>query len=252
MQRPPTELPSVIMPEGEHLIIPSGALVFYVDDSGDEKFGNREHPFLAFGGVACTCEFHIRLADIWKNMKLSSFRQVRGPLHAQRHLRDRSVTQWKAVSAAMNSPDIGRFGIVLTDTTTILSEHVTHVALCTLANRFAEIAGGMVARGLWFPPSRVFAIFEHSARLTRHIERVFTGLCLTVGSYSVPVEGCFMPKCVANPFLEMADCIANAVTKNLKYQREQANHTICTPAFQTLFRDVGPPLASYIEVTAAQ
>jgi hypothetical protein len=33
---------------GEQLIIPAGAPVFAVDDSGDEKFNNREHPFLAF------------------------------------------------------------------------------------------------------------------------------------------------------------------------------------------------------------
>jgi hypothetical protein len=60
-----------------------------------------------------------------------------------------------------------------------------------------------------------------------------------------------MPKSVANPFLEMADCITYAVTKNVKYQRAEVNPLICTPTFQSLFRDVEPPLASYIEVTAA-
>jgi hypothetical protein len=29
------ELPSVLLPEGEHIVIPPGALVYYVDDSGD-------------------------------------------------------------------------------------------------------------------------------------------------------------------------------------------------------------------------
>ncbi len=94
MARRVPELPSVNMPEGERLIIPPGALVFYIDDSGDEKFGNREHPFLAFGEVACTCEFHTQMADIWKEMKASTFRQLRGPLHAKRHLKERSLTQW--------------------------------------------------------------------------------------------------------------------------------------------------------------
>src|SRR5882724_12183009 len=119
---PAPELPSVVMPEGEHLIIPSGVLVFYVDDSGDEKFGDREHPFLAFAGVACTCEFHIQLAEVWKQMKASTFRQVRGPLHAKRHLKDRSIMQWQAVVAAMDSPYLGRFGAVLTDTTAVFSD----------------------------------------------------------------------------------------------------------------------------------
>jgi hypothetical protein len=61
-----------------------------------------------------------------------------------------------------------------------------------------------------------------------------------------------MPKSIANPFLEMADCIANAVTKNLKYQRAQPNRAECTPTFQALFRDAERQLVSYIEVTAAQ
>jgi Protein of unknown function (DUF3800) len=217
-----SELPSVLIQEGEHLIIPPGTLVYYVDDSGDEKFGNREHPFLAFGGVACAAEFHIPIADDWKCMKASTFRQVRGPLHARRHLKDRSVTQWRAVSAAVNSPFLGRFCAVLTDTTSVPLEQVTRVALLTLANRFADIAGGMLTRGLWHPRNRAFAIFEHSARLASHIERVFRDLTIAVGPYRVAVEGCFMPKSVANPFLEMADCIANAVTKNIKYQRAEA------------------------------
>jgi hypothetical protein len=246
------ELPSIVLPAGEHLIVPPGALVFYVDDSGDEKFGNREHPFLAFGGVACTCEFHIPLAETWKQMKASTFPQVRGPLHAKRHLKDRSVRQWRTVEAAMNSPFLGRFAAVLTDTTAVAPEHVTVVALRTLANRFADVAGGMLARVLWHPPGRVFAIFEHSPRLTDHIERAFTGISIAAGHHTVPVEGCFMPKSIANPFLEMADCVANAVTKNVKYQRAQTNPGVCTPTFQALFRDAGRQLASYIEVTAAQ
>jgi Protein of unknown function (DUF3800) len=223
---------SVRAPEGEHLIIPPGALVYYVDDSGDEKFGNREHPFLAFGGVACTSEFHIPLANYWKDMKAANFRQLRGPLHANRHLKGHSAARWRALSAAMSFPNLGRFGTVLTETTYVSPERVTQVALMTLANRFADIAEGMLARKLWRPPGKVYAVFEHSARLSRDIETIFSNIAVKAGSHTVPVEGCFMPKSVANPFLEMADCIANAVTKNVKYQRAQSSPLVCTPIFQ--------------------
>jgi hypothetical protein len=87
-------------------------------------------------------------------------------------------------------------------------------------------------------------------RLTDHVQEAFNGIHITVGPYTVPIDGCFMPKFVANPFLEMADCVVNAVTRCVKHQRKRRDVTVCTPAFQTLFRDVGPPLASYIEVTA--
>jgi len=181
------------------------------------SFTQGEHPFLASGGVACTTEFHFLLADEWKRMKSSS--QVRGPLHAARHLKGRSTRQWRAVSAAMSSPVLERFCTILTDTTSVSARQVTRAALSTLANRFADIAGGMLACGLWHPHNRLLAIFEHSARLADSIEKAFTG--------------------------------NNAATKNVKLQRTKANHLICTPAFRSLFRDVGPPLASYIEVTYA-
>jgi hypothetical protein len=99
--------------QGEQLVIPAGALVFAIDDSGDEKFNNREHPFLAFGGVAYVCEFHTQLAQAWKEMKSRTFPQVRGPLHAKRHLRDRATVQQSAVVQAMRSAFLARFAVVV-------------------------------------------------------------------------------------------------------------------------------------------
>jgi hypothetical protein len=48
----------------------------------------------------------------------------------------------------------------------------------------------------------------------------------------------------------VADSVVNAVAKCVKYQRSVSDPQACTPAFQGLFRDVGPPLATYIEMTA--
>jgi hypothetical protein len=33
---------------GEHLILKSNTLVFYVDESGDEQLNNPQHPIFAF------------------------------------------------------------------------------------------------------------------------------------------------------------------------------------------------------------
>ena len=93
------------------------------------------------------------------------------------------------------------------------------------------------------------AVFEHSSRLARHIEQHIPD-AIKVGAHLVPVEGCFMPKSVANPFLEMADFIASTIGKNVINQLEHGREG-CTDNFQALFRDVGPPLADYIEVTVA-
>jgi hypothetical protein len=112
----------------------------------------------------------------------------------------------------------------------------------------AHITEGLANKRIWKAPGRVVAIFEHSSRLARHIEEQFPDNII-VGGCPIPVEGCFMPKSVANPFLEMADFVANTLAKNVIYQLRHGRK-VCIRNFQALFREVGPPLADYIEVTA--
>lgn len=81
------------------------------------------------------------------------------------------------------------------------------------------------------------------------MEHHFNNLAIDVGGKSFPVSGCFMPKSVANPFLEMADFVVNTIARNVKHQIAHGR-VGCTPNFQALFRDVGPPLAEYFEVEA--
>ena len=240
----------VQQPVGEHLIIRPNTLVFYIDEAGDERLNNRDHPIFAFGGVASVAEFHVPIAHAWQAMKATTFPQVTGPLHAKTHLRDRlSKPKRRAVLAAMAHQQLGRFGTIITSRTVVPLDQVIQIACGTLANRLAHVAEGLVALGLWKVPGRVVAVFEHSTRLARHIVQHFPDQ-IRVGEYTIPVEGCFMPKCIANPFLEMADFVAYTLGKNITHQLEHGLEG-CTDNFQALFRDVGPPLANYIEITDA-
>jgi hypothetical protein len=237
---------------GEHLHIQPNTLVFYIDESGDERLNNQQHPIFAFGGVACVTESHIPIARAWQAMKAATFPQVVGPLHAKSHLRERLTEPRRlAVLAGMAHRQLGRFGTVITNSTMMSPNDVIPVACGTLANRFASVAGGMIQLGLWRPPGHVVAVFEHSASLARHVEQHFTDLAIKVGTRIIPVEGCFMPKSIGNPFLEMADFVASVIGKNVKEQLE-CGRAKCTRNFQALFREVGPPLANYIEVTDAK
>jgi hypothetical protein len=234
----------------EQLILQPNSLVFYVDDTGDERFASAAHPMFAFGGVACVTEHHIDMAGSWHAMKAAQFPQLKGrPLHAKTHLRDNRAGPRKkaAVLDAMPPDRIGRFASVLTARTDIPLDYVAQTALKTLAIRCSEVADGFVRCGLWQSPGPVVAIFEQSARLAGHIQQHFDDR-LRVGGHLIEIEGCFMPKSVANPFLEMADVVVNAVGKNIRHQL-QYGLASCTSDFQTLFRDVGPPMAHYIEVT---
>jgi Protein of unknown function (DUF3800) len=234
----------------DHLIIQPNTLVLYIDEAGDERLNNQKHPIFAFGGVACVAESHLPIARAWQAMKALTFPQVVGPLHAKTHLRDRLAEPKRlALLGGMAHQQLGRFGTVITSSTVVSLDHVFKVACDTLANRFANVAAGMAQLGFWRPPDRVVAVFEHSTRLAQHIEQHLSDLAIIVGTHTIPVEGCFMPKKVANPFLEMADFVVSTIGKNVKHQLVQGR-TGCTPNFQTIFRDVGPPLADYTEITA--
>jgi hypothetical protein len=235
-------------PPGELLILKPNTVVFYVDESGDQQLNDQQHPIFAFGGVACSFDFHFPIARGWQAMKAKNFPQVKGALHAKTHLRDRlSETKRLAVLNAMPDEQLGRFGTVITSSTVVPLEWVFTVACTELAMGFASVTEGMIQLGQWKVPGRVVAVFEHSTPLAKHIEQHFTGLELEVGGHAIPVEGSFMPKSVVNPFLEMADFVASTIGKNVKYQQEH-DPSGCTLNFQALFRKVGLPLAPYKEV----
>jgi hypothetical protein len=237
----------------EHLLLESNTLVFYIDDTGDEQLNNPEHPVFAFGGVACSTALHLELARSWQTMKSRHFPQVVGPLHAKTHLRESKLSKTKreAVLAAIPRGTLGRFGTIMTADTMVGRDQIMITTCGTLANRLARVAAGMAQLGLWNPSMssrKVIAVFEHSARLANHLEQHFTSLALQVLGETIPVEGCFMLKSVANPFLEMADFVVNTVGRNVKHQRIHGRQS-CIASFHSLFRDVGPPMADYFETT---
>jgi Protein of unknown function (DUF3800) len=246
--------PAAILHEGrEHLLIPPNSLVCYVDDSGDERLGDRKHPLFAFGGVACVSELHASIAARWKSMKAEVFPQVTGPLHAKTHLREGRLSESRraAVIDATAPGQLGRFGVLVTNETAVRIEQIVQVACLSLVKRLNQTAVGIKQLGLWkpTPTNQIILIFEESSRLGAGIERYLSGAHCDIDGLSIPLAGCFMPKSVANPFLEMADFVVNTIARNVKYQQSNDRQD-CTPNFKALFRDVARPLASYIEITS--
>lgn len=232
---------------GEQLILPPNALVFYIDEFGDESLHDPQNPIFAFGGVACVTEHTLSIAHAWQAMKAKTFPQVKGPLHANQHFKERTKEKTRAaVLAEMRNPHLGRFGAIITSNTIVPKDKIMMMTCGALANRFAAVAEGMTKLGLWQSSGPVILIFEHSTRLAHHLETHFSDLALMVGDRNVPIEGCFMPKHIANPFLEMADITASIIGRNIKYQQKYGR-TECSPNFQSIFRDAGPILASYFE-----
>ena len=103
--------------EQEHLIIPPNALVFYVDDLGDERLSDVNHPIFAFGGVGCVFEFHGPVAELMACNEAPGLPLVTGRLHAATHMREGRLGEAKRanVLAAMAHCQLGRVGTLVTN-----------------------------------------------------------------------------------------------------------------------------------------
>jgi hypothetical protein len=235
-------------PAGEHRVLRPNTLVLYVDDSGDERIGDRAYPVFAFGGVACVSDYMPTLINDWRAMKASVFPQVKTALHAKEHMKETRLkgVRRDSVLAAMGHPGLARFGIVFTDRTQVSRDRIVLSATATLAMRFDKIANGLVARELWKPGGDVLIIFEESRRLEKAIEGHLGQLTYEYGGAKFPIEKGFMPKYAADPFLEMADFVTYTIGRNSRHQAANGELS-CTENFESLFRNVDPALASYMK-----
>jgi hypothetical protein len=109
---------------GQHRVLSPNTLVLYVDDNGDERLSDRFHPIFAFGGVACVSDHLNEINGNWRSMKTSVFPQVKGALHAKKHLRENRLKDIKrpSVLSAMSHTGLARFGFVLTNRTVVPRE----------------------------------------------------------------------------------------------------------------------------------
>lgn len=71
-------------------------------------------------------------------------------------------------------------------------------------------------------------------------------LTYTYDGVKYPIDKGFMPKYVADPFLEMADFVAYTVGRNSRHQAAHGE-TSCADNFDALFRKADPALASYMK-----
>jgi hypothetical protein len=195
------------------LFLPRGCLVFFLDESGDERISDPKHPIFCIGGCAVGAHrLEVQLAAPWERMKGAHFGGAKTAMHAA-ELHQPNKDQLSALAQFFEERPIARFAAVMTATTALPAgvEPMAIMAGSVLA-RVEEIANQTRPR-----PRSLALVFEANERLGPAIERHFGSATFRdVFGRSMPVEFAFAPKAAGLAGLEVADFVVHAAATQVR------------------------------------
>jgi hypothetical protein len=221
-------------------------LLFFVDDTGHERFADPKHPVFGYGGCAVMArDYEQQLVNPWRRLKASEFGGPDVPLHAA-DLRRPSRGRFEALAAFFGGP-FSRFAAVTrvsTQNTTPLSSY--KLTATTLAGRAREIA----AR---YATNRLVFIFESSDRLDHLASGFFPKIEFSIESdgmrEALPVRWCKMKKSDGEVGLEVADFVVHTAGVHVRaHECRGSGKPWQRDFFDAVFRRIDRGLVSYFEV----
>ncbi len=173
----------------------------FVDETGHDTFHDAAHPVFGWAGCAMTLSDYTSVANAWSDMKAGYFAGVR-VMHAA-DLRRPTIEQLGALETFFRTQPFSRFAAV-----TRRDARIEPPVLNTLAGATAKQLEEVLR---WLPFSRVATIFEAGAVWDEKVARMFGPMEVICDGKRLPVEKYRMAKTLAEPGLEIADFVANAV-----------------------------------------
>ena len=227
----------------ETLVPGSHSFVVFIDETGDEKFGQPIRPVFGFGGCAVLGADLDRFIHVpWRTVRHAINGSPDAPLHAADLPRPVKDDHMLSLGIFFASVPFSRFGVTCDrDTTLPLEFGRVHLVLEVLKERI-----NAVLRYTW--ATDVIVIFEHTERLEKVIAAHF-------GDYSPHQFGrvlsCnfyFMPKSANDPGLEVADFVVNACGTQAALFARRADALSFGLDFQAVFHSADVYLNSYIHI----
>jgi hypothetical protein len=250
------------MTDDEHLVLSNRCLAVFVDDSGHEEL-LPDHLVYCLGGCAVLGRDLDRvIRQPWRAIRKVVTGSPDTPLHAYDFPAIATAEGMTAVVEFFRVHPFFRFGAILSVNTQFLDDmallrsmdddkelppsRISEIVRRTLPtmkmvlqSRINEIVGRTLCK-------EVAVIFESSDRADPLIKAAFRDFEVHRGPKRIPSECYFMRKSTADPALEVADFVMNAVggqgrqnlKDRMKYRRD----------FQAVFHSVDCNLTSFIDV----
>ena len=225
------------------LFLDPGTLVFFIDESGDDRFGDRNHPVFVIGGCSVLGVEYELICQEWRKVRLTANGDDQSPLHASA-LDISNQEAINAVASFFENIPFGRFAVGLSHSTTIfdlskIRSNVLDISLKCMWNRQADIAK-------WRPFSDIAVVFEASHRDTA-IQSTMQSFHPTLDSVPVPWEAYFLEKKYGDCALEISDFIVHAAAGQVK--RHISGQSGFRRDFQSIFHKIDSRLVSFMHIS---
>lgn len=225
------------------LMLPHECLAVFVDDTGHEDFDGQPVYGLGGCGVMATNLDRV-IQEPWREVRKKITGSQDTPLHAATFARTASKEQMEIIGEFFRRHPFFRLGAVVSTKTTFVSEAAPMSSIAgVLKSRIVDIAR-------WTAFKELKVIFEASERADKRIEDAFQDFRIEENGQPLPVECYFMPKCAAEPALEVADFVMHAVQTQVR--RKLKGLEGFSRDFQAVFHSVDRKLISFMEVNRVE
>jgi len=199
-------------------------LVFFIDDTGHERFAG-DQGYYGLGGCVVLASHYPHVKDQWKGVRQSINGDQESPLHASEMKREQA--NFDALSKFFESPAFIRIAATTTkDVPLPAGMHPCVPVMGQINQEIAVISSALASNRLWF-------ILESSERADQTVKVHFSQLSSIAAALPMSVEYCFMPKSSNEPGLEIADFIISAASSEV--QRQMRGKAGRAPDFKDVF-----------------
>jgi hypothetical protein len=175
----------------------------------------------------------------WKIVRERVTGSAASPLHASSFGKGADIEHIRVVAEFFRTQPFWRFGASFRADTKLGELSLMQAMKLVLQKRLNEIVSRTLCRN-------VVIIFESSQRANKIIQENIGDFELRRDRKRVPSECFFMPKSAADPALEVADFVINAVGRRVRQNAKDSTGAVHD--FAAVFNSVEKRFTSYIEV----
>lgn len=223
-----------------HLELATDTLLIFLDETGQEKFKDKNYPIFGYGGCALMGrDYETLIYNPWREIKHNNFGDLNYRFHSTT-IGKPNVRLEIDLSTFFESLYFSRFAVVAKEKTFINPSLTAYQSVF-----FATLLGIKNICKSYSDFTSITLVFESSERIDKLVEQHFASAVFTINNMDIPVYKYFMSKQRSEPGLEVADYIVHAAGRNeMNRRRGLASETDAN----YIFRNIPQHLQYYLGI----